>query len=238
MYVFPVLLPTFSNREDFLLTVSIFDDDTGDAVNLSGTNLAVNGESFTASSWTVTDGSIVTASTTQITIPTYPIGNQLLALSLTVGTGLDIDAGDPVTIADSTGKNTMMGYVTSYASSTGALVCQIGCAFEFEIRSSPHHHGGSGYTPWYDVSTVYHGGPLISAQLGNGISIIDQGFIQINIPASIMQKLRHKSFLASLNMTDSVNTRQVFVGELPIQFGGVMRGSVPNQNSSWNPNIF
>ena len=37
MYASPILLPQFSNREDLLLPVSIFDDDTGQPINLSGT---------------------------------------------------------------------------------------------------------------------------------------------------------------------------------------------------------
>ena len=217
--------------------VSVFDDDTGDAVNLSGTALATPAN-FTGANWTVTDGAIVTPSTTQLVIPTYPIGNQLLAVTLTVGTGLAITAADPVMIADPTGTNTMAGYVTSYNAATGALVCQIGCAFEFEIRAVDRHHHGSGYSAYYDVGTAYNEGAIISAQLGNGISIVDQGFLQINIPASLMQKLHHRSYLASLTVTDSVNTRQLFIGNLPMQFGGVMKSALPNQNSSWNPNIF
>ena len=54
---------------------------------------------FTSAAWTVTDGGILTPSATSITIPVYPIGNQLSALALTVGIGLGILPGDPVTIA-------------------------------------------------------------------------------------------------------------------------------------------
>lgn len=227
MYIFPVILPQVSNREDFLLTVSLFDDDTGNPIALSGTTVA-GMSAFTSSAWTVTDGSIMTTSSTQLTIPVFPIGGTLLSVALTVGTGLGILAGDPITIADTaTGKNSMVGYVLSYNSSTGALICQIGLAFEFEIRRKGRYpHSGSGYSVYYDIGVASDdaSGPLISAQLGNGITIIDVGFIQINIPVSIFQKLHANTHLAALQMTDSVNTRQVFVGDLPVQYGGVITG--------------
>jgi len=225
MYAYPVLLPAFSNREDFLLTASLFDDDTAQPINLSGINIA-NPGNFTGSNWTVTDGSIVTSSSTPITIINYPLGGDLTALALTVGTGLAIVAGDPVVISDPTGTNTMIGYVVSYASSTGALVCQIGVTFQFEIRSErrPDVSGfADDYTPFFD----FGGGlspsspPLISASLGNGITHIDVGVIQILIPESIMRRLANRTYLASLTMTDSVNTRQIFIGKLPTQWGGV-----------------
>src|ERR1700730_790351 len=130
MYAFPVDLPQTSNREDLLLTISLFDDDTGTPVKLDGTTTATPAP-FTAAAWTVTDGAISTTSATSITIPVYPIGNQLSALALTVGINLAILPGDPVMIADTaTGLNTMVGYVTSYTASNGALVCQIGCTFQ------------------------------------------------------------------------------------------------------------
>src|SRR5437899_2059502 len=134
MYMPRLTLPQFSNREDFLATVSVFDDDTGQPVKLDG--CTVNGNAaFTSSAWTVIDGAIVTASATQITIPVFPIGGQLSALALTVAAGLGILQGDPITIQDTaTGKNSMAGYVQSYTVSTGALVVQIGVTFQFQIR--------------------------------------------------------------------------------------------------------
>src|SRR5258708_10342645 len=121
MYLARTLLPQFSNREDFLLTSALFDDDTGQPIKIDGCTTA-NGQAFTSSAWTVTDGVIVATSANTITIPAFPIGNQVSALALTVGAGLGIKAGDPVTIADTaTGLNKMVGFVTAYTSSNGAL---------------------------------------------------------------------------------------------------------------------
>ena len=78
MYAYPVLLPVFSNREDLVLSVALFDDDTGDPIDLSGRTLAIPG-SFTGSNWTVTDGMIVTSSTTTLGGHlTIKIGNQAI----------------------------------------------------------------------------------------------------------------------------------------------------------------
>jgi hypothetical protein len=220
MYANPILLPQYSNREDLLLPLSIFDDDLGTPVNLSGTT-----GSGTFSSWVVTDGVIVTTSATTITIPGYPNSGQLSALSLTVGTGLGILQGDPITIADAmTGLNTMQGYVLSYSANTGALVVQIGMTFQFEIRRLPHT-GHSSFSNGYSVNQQFgvydESVPEIVASLGNGIMITDVGFIQILIPEVQMKTLRAHLKLACLTMTDSVNTRQLFIAQLPLLFGGV-----------------
>lgn len=222
MYAWPLTLPIVSNREDFLLSVSIFDDDLGSPVNLSGTN----GAAFTGNNWTVTDGAIVTTSSTAITIPAFPIGNQLSALALTVGTNLGIVQGDPITITDAGGSgNSITGYVVSYAAQTGALVVQIGVTFQFEIRKKgPHNqgYGMGGYVPFYDFGTG-PGGPELSAALGTGITITDVGYLQILIPEATFKKLHGGTHVAALTMTDSVNTRQVFIADLP-----VLRGRVTN----------
>src|SRR3974390_1850826 len=108
-------LPTFTNREDCVLSVNATDDDTGQPLNLGGITLGPRfSNGFTWSgNWNVTVGSIGTISPTLLTIPGYPIGNQLLAVSLVVSPGLAITSGMQILIADPTGANTMNGYVTS-----------------------------------------------------------------------------------------------------------------------------
>jgi hypothetical protein len=228
MYLARTLLPQFSNREDFLLTSALFDDDTGQPIKLDGCTTA-NGQAFTASAWTVTDGNIVTTSATPITIPAFPIGNQVSALTLTVGTNLGILPGDPVMIADTpTGLNKMVGYVTSYTKSNGVLVAQIGVTFQFEIRrSGPRNNNLDDFSPFYYVGMVLNQPPLISASLAlpsvnlSAVTHIDIGMIQLRVPESIFRQLNHRTFRASLTMTDSIDTREVFVAELPVLTGGV-----------------
>ena len=217
MYQFPVLLPAVSNREDLLLTLGIFDDDTGEAIELSGRTLANPGD-FTGAVWTVTDGAIVTASTTSLIIPDFPIGNQLEAVTLTIGLNLAILPGDPVTIADPTELNTMTGYVVSYAAATGVLVVQVGCQFEFEIRGGGDCNDG--YTASYDLMGWGGTGPIILANLGNGITIIGTGIVQVRIAAPNLQKMRHtRTYRVGMGMFDGQDTRQVFIGDLPITRG-------------------
>src|SRR5260370_19792070 len=200
MYLARTLLPQFSNREDFLLTSALFDDDTGQPIKIDGCTTA-NGQAFTSSAWTVTDGTIVTTSANTITIPAFPIGNQVSALALTVGAGLAIKAGDPVTIADTaTGLNKMVGFVTSYTSSNGALVVQVGVTFQFEIRrSGPRNNNTDDFSPFYYVGMVLNQRPLITAALGppspgntqGTITHSDTGLIQIRVPASVFRQLNH-----------------------------------------------
>ena len=222
MYINPVYLPQFSNREDLLLTVSLFDDDTGQPIKLDGCT-TVNTQPFTGSAWTVTDGAIVTTSTTPLTVPVFPLFSaSLLNMVLTVGINLSIVGGDPIVIADTaTGLNTMSGYVISYSPSTGILVVQIGMAFLFEIRRH-RNHNFDGYSPWLEVG-IADVGPILKATNGAGISIIDIGIIQVLIPASRMQQLHGGTYQVGMIFSDGVNTRQISIGTLPVFQGVVSR---------------
>lgn len=218
MYAHPILLPPISNREDLLRTIALFDDDTGQGIDFSGRTLARPGD-FVGANWTVTVGNIVTASVTQLTIKDYPFGNEMQAISPIVGQGLAILPGAFAIIADPTAKNTMFGYVTSYAPATGALVCQVGSSFQFEIRGHDHDFDG-GYGTSSSIGTD-EGTPVISAALGNYLSVIDIGRVQIRIPEATIKTLRHRTYRAAMTMFDGYDTRQLFVGKQPIIGGGV-----------------
>src|SRR5215471_9322158 len=217
MYVVPVRFPQFTNREDFLTTCALYDDQTNDPINLSGTILTNPGVPFTATSWRVTVANQVLSSSSQLTIPVPPIGNQLMALTLTVAPNLNIAPGSPVTIADAaTGNNQMLGYVTGYTNSSGVLVCQIGYSFQFEIRGDMPTGASAGYRPYWDWGSPNDQGAILTAALGNGISIIDVGFLQILIPEvqfrSVLDQPYNSqsntfasTFKASMTITDSIN---------------------------------
>lgn len=229
-YNYPVLLPAFSNREDFLLIAAIFDNDTNEAVNLASI-LKQSAGPYTASSWTVAVSGIYTSSNTTLTIPDYPITDELSLVTLTVETGLTIVTGDPVQIIDSINdQNQMIGYVLTYDSASGVMAVQIGLTFQFEIRHQAPSGaggimGGSNYVPDYDYGgtsySPYEGAPVLTAGLGTGISIIDIGYYKIMIPESSIRRLAPKTYQASLTVTNSVDTRQVFIGKLPELSGGV-----------------
>jgi hypothetical protein len=232
MYMDRVLFAQVSNREDFISTAAIFDDITGQPINLSGTSLANPAMPFTASGWTIVDGAIVATSNTTFTIPVPPIGSDLLAVTLTVAPNLAIKPGDPVKISDTaTGNNQMLGYVTSYTVGSGTLVCQIGVSFQFEIRGDSAGTF-SGYSANYDWGLPNDQGAVLRATLGKGITIVDIGFLTIfipeitfrgvlDIPFNSQSNTVARTLMASLTMTDTINTRQIYVGRLPILFGGV-----------------
>ena len=239
MYAIPVLLAPQSNRENFSRTVSLFDDDTGEAIDVSGRTLAAPGD-FTAANWVVTCGAVMTASVSQLTVKDYPIGNEMQALALTVGAGLAIAARSPVTIADAaTGKNTMTGYVQSYAPSTGKMVVQIGYSFLLEIRTAPQGGAGDGYGSSSFIGSDDLGVPILQASLGNGITVVDIGRLLVNIaanPAATLNtaKLRHRTYNVGMTMFDGdADTRQIFVGRLPILNGYV--SSQPLASPTSNP---
>lgn len=239
MYAWPVLLPAQSNRENFQRTVSLFDDDTGEAIDVSGRTLAAPGD-FTAANWVVTCGAIVTASVSQLTIKDYPFGNEMQALSLTVGLGLAIAAGSPVTIASVANPlNTMTGYVTSYAPATGKMVCQIGYSFLLEIRTAPQGMS-DGYAPSSFIGTDDNSLPVLQASLGNGISVVDVGKLLVDIsanPSATLNtaKLNHRTYNVGMTMFDgSADTRQIFIGKLPILSGYVSSQPLPLATTS-NP---
>jgi hypothetical protein len=206
-------------------TVSVYDDDTGEPVNLSGITFLQNQNGFTGANWQITDGTLVAFSTTSFTVPGYPIQNQLLAVTLTVQSGLDILAADPITITDINGNATMVGYVTSYAANTGVLIAQIGLNFQFDISCPDRQRDQNcDYSQWYGWGGgAPHGEPaILSASLQGGLSMIDAGFLLVNIPAAILRQLRLQTYLTAMIVSDSVNTRQVFLGELPILSGGIV----------------
>ena len=233
MYMVPVLFPQVTNREDFISTNAIYDDLLDQPVNLTGTILANNAMPFTSSSWVVVDGLITTTSSTTLTIPIPPIGAQLLTTTLTVAPNLGIAVGDPIQIMDSATRtaNQMVGYVTGYAAATGVLVCQIGVSFQFELRGDSAGTW-SGYSANYDWGLPNDQGAVMRATLGNGIMIVDLGYFNVFIPESQFRGVLDipfnsqsntvaRTLMASLTLTDSVNTRQLYVGRLPIIFGGV-----------------
>lgn len=264
MYANPIFLPEVSNREDLLLTVSLFDDDTGEPLDFSGVTRAMAGD-YTNNLWVVTVDNVITTSPSVLTIPDFPIGNELEALTLTVDPGLPIAPGDPVSIANlpggtsvvgpigpppspfvgesggpyyvaedyagsgadasslTPGPNSLTGYVTSYAAATGALVVQIGSTFACEIRRLKGLHDfdlayGSAWDNW---GTYGDSGPIITLALGNGLTMIDVGVLQIRSPEINFRKLHHRTYGLSLSMTDSYDTRQVFLARLPVLYGGV-----------------
>lgn len=221
----PIFLEPTSNREDLLRTISIWDDDTGDPINLSYT-VTASGLPFSGTTWSIISGEIAIDYIGPLTIPAPPIGNELSAFTIPIGIDFDglLVPGNPVKIQDPTGTNYMLGTITSYNNTNGILVSQIGNTFQFEIRRQAPRNGDimwGGYTPWANFGTLDNEGPLIMAALGTGLTIVDIGVLQILIPELTMRKLQLTTYGAYLTMTDGVSVRQVMIANLPVLYGGV-----------------
>ena len=220
LYSDDIVLPRVSNREDLYLLVGLYDDDTGDAINLSGTT-----GSGTFASWTVSiqpmpgipnSVQVNTTSTTSLTIAS---GTQ----TLTVNPFLTIFPQQPVMLTASGG--TMFGTVLAYTPATGALQVSIGMQFTFEIRNAQPRGLQDGYAVYWGIGTYPEYGPIITAYTGAGISIIDVGIIQIEVLESKFRTIctagRGRTFNVALQMFDGYHTRQIFTGSLPVTYGGV-----------------
>ncbi len=115
----------------------------------------------------------------------------------------DDETGDLFTLTDSNGNPLYQVYL--------------------EISPPRDHAGGHGYGPYSSPYYGDEGEPLIFASLADYISIIDTGTIQIQIPYTIMQKMRGgRTYNVYLRLEDAANddARQLLIGKLPIAFGG------------------
>lgn len=96
--------------------------------------------------------------------------------------------------------------------------------YEIYLEISEHRDRNSrDYSP---VASPYYddcGDPLIFASLDDYISIVDTGTIDVQIPYTVMQKLRgnltYDIFMRLENQADE-DARQLFIGSLPVLFGG------------------
>lgn len=98
----------------------------------------------------------------------------------------------------------------------------LGWTFQFEIRRTDRNRANDdGYVDYYDYGSINDYGPILTASLGNGITILDVGVMQILIPEAMFRKLWNGTYQAALTATDGTNTRQIFIARLPVVAGGV-----------------
>jgi hypothetical protein len=145
-----------------------------------------------------------------------------------VASGLAISAGQFVTfIAQSATTNWMQGQVTAYNSTTGAISFQISTvSIELEIRRAERHGDSfrdSGYGSNYTLGSYDCDRPILTASIGNGIAIVDQGIFQIYFSETQFRQLGSgmHSVAATLASADGVDVRQLFLGRLPVLAGRV-----------------
>lgn len=103
---------------------------------------------------------------------------------------------------------------------TGDLLDLTGWTFECELRRrGPMVNDSSGYTPNYDYGGVNDYGPVVTPT----VTVVGTGQIQLATTLLQMRSLCPDTYSIALTGTDAggTNTRQLFLGTLPVVFGGV-----------------
>lgn len=76
-------------------------------------------------------------------------------------------------------------------------------------------------TNYSDVGTDDFSGPIITLSLGSGLTVIDTGKLQVSFTLEQMRTLYPDTYSIALICSNGVDTRQIFLGTLPVLFGGV-----------------
>lgn len=223
MYQPSTIFPQITNRESWSQLIGVYDDETGDPINLTNTS----GQG-TFAGWAVQIAAalygttlLATTSSTSLTI-----GNG--TFNATLPTGLVIIPGQFVTfIAQNAQTNWMQGEVTSYNATTGAIIFTISTvSIELEIRRAQRNGSDfrdSGYGANYTLGSYDWDTPILTASIGNGITIVDQGIFQIYFNETSFRQLGSgmHSVAATLASADGIDVRQLFLGRLPVFSGAV-----------------
>lgn len=220
MYQNPTLFHPVTNRESWSPVIQLADDDTGQLLNLT----------YTSGTGTFASWSIAVSATLQgpalfstNSVSSLKIGTGVF--NAVVGTGLAIIAGKFVAFSALAGTASMQGVVNSYNGSTGALQFTVSTmAVALEIRRDRFGTGqrnDTGYVSFFDYGNVDDWGPLVSLSIGSGITIIDVGTLQIYVSETQMRGLSGRTHIvaATLTSADGIDTRQLFLGRLPVLDG-------------------
>lgn len=220
MFQSQTLFPQVTNRESWSPVIQLADDDTGELINLTYT---VGVGAF--ASWSVAFSAKLQGAALFSTNSSSSLMVGAGVFNAVVGTGLAIIPGQFVAFTALTGTASMIGVVNSYNTATGALQFTVSTmAVALEIRRDRFGSGqrnDTGYVNFFDYGNVDDWGPLVSLSLGNGITIIDVGTLQIYVPESQMRGLSGRTHIVAATLTgaDGIDTRQLFLGRLPVLDG-------------------
>jgi hypothetical protein len=95
-----------------------------------------------------------------------------------------------------------------------------------EVRPSrgPNENwDASGYGPNYGLGAMNVSAPMITADLGNGVTVIDTGTILIQFGLSKMRALWATDYIIAAVCSDGTDEGvfQLWLGTLPVKFGAV-----------------
>jgi hypothetical protein len=212
-----------TNRESWSQLVGVYDDATGDPINLTNTS----GQG-TFASWSVQVAATLFGATLLSTTSasSLTIGNS--TFNAVVPSGLAITPGQFVTfISQPSTLNSMQGQITAYNAATGAISFTVATvAIELEIRRVERNGSmfrDSGYGANYTLGSYDCAQPILTASIGNGITIVDIGIFQIYFSETQFRQLGSgmHSVAATLASADGIDVRQLFLGRLPVLSGMV-----------------
>jgi hypothetical protein len=222
MYQLSTQFPPITNRESWTQLIGIYDSDLGTPINLTNTN-----GTGLFSPWTVQTSATLYGSPIVTSASPTPliIGNGVFNDVIPVG--LAIVPGQYVTYtAQNALTNFMTGVVNSYNAATGAIQFTIvTVSIQLEIRRRKSNGGmwGDAYGPPGEIGGYDHSGPILKASIGNGITIVGVGIIQIYFSETSFRRLSHgeHSVAATVASSDGIDVRQLFLGLLPVFDGNV-----------------
>lgn len=152
-------------------------------------------------------------------------GTVLTAGASVPVSSLPITPGMFVTFIALSSNASMTGLVNSFDPVTGILIFTVSTmAVALEIRRDRFGTGqrnDTGYVNFFDYGNIDDWGPIISLSIGNGITIVDVGVLQVYVPESQMRGLNGRTHIvaAVLTTADGVDARQLFLGKLPVLDG-------------------
>lgn len=127
---------------------------------------------------------------------------------------------NPVLFPQVTNRESFAPFIGIYDDADGSPVNLSGLTFQLEIRNSGLGSGQFSGAPYFsDVP----GAPLLTASLGNGITVVDIGVFQVVFSEIQMRGLRPGTYSIACTVADgsAAGTRQLFIGRLPVLDGGV-----------------
>jgi len=223
MYQSSTQFPQITNRESWSQLIGVYDGETGDPINLTNTSGQGTFAGWSVQIAAALYGPTLLATTSQSSLT---IGNG--SFNDIVPVGLAITPGQSVTyIAQNAQTNWMQGEVTAYDPDTGAISFDVQTvAIELEIRREQRHGDyfrDSGYGANYTLGSYDWDSPILTASIGNGITIIDVGIFQVYFPETSFRQFGSgmHSVAATLASADGIDVRQLFLGRLPVFAGRV-----------------
>lgn len=223
MYAPSTQFPQVTNRESWTQNIGVYDDNDGSPINLSNTS-----GSGTLSPWSVQVSATLygTPLLTTASLSILTIGNgffnAIIPKNLTIGVGQFVTF-----IYQNDTTQWMVGKVTAYNPATGAISFNVvTVSIQLEIRRVGGDRSGyneSGYGASWQWGSIDCNAPILTASIGSGITIVDIGIFQVYFSEPQMRSLGAgmHSVNATLASADGIDVRQLFLGRLPVFFGGV-----------------